>query len=329
MNIKIKYLNYILCIWLLLPGLSCQKNDKKQTKQLPKIEVVRLDSLLNSQTNVPAITNLLLAHHQGSFTYFGIDSSTAATFAQQYLQICSNPGFQDFYKQSKATIKTDSLLQAMQEAFAGIRAIDSSFKIPTVYLAFTGFTGSDMLLTNNSLVIGTDYFAGRKASYRPQLYDYQLYKYELPFVVPQLVSRIAQRYASNTIIDKTLLADMLYYGKCFAFAKKVLPTVADSLLLTIPAAQIEKTNQEAALVWAHFVENKLLYNSSDFVKAKYLEERPNTAEISTDCPGMVGRWLGLKIVASYIKSQKTENILALMAEPDAKKIFNNSNFRVE
>ena len=79
------------------------------------------------------------------------------------------------------------------------------------------------------------------------------------------------------------------------------------------------------LIYGFFLQNELLFNESNIVKQKYISERPNTFEISQSIPGRVGRWLGLKIVDSFMKNQDY-SLEELLIEKDYKKIFYNSNY---
>ena len=71
------------------------------------------------------------------------------------------------------------------------------------------------------------------------------------------------------------------------------------------------------------IQNKLeylLFEESNIIKQKYLSERPSTFEISQSVPGRVGRWLGWKIVSSFMSSS-TYTLEELLKEDDYKNIF--------
>ena len=63
----------------------------------------------------------------------------------------------------------------------------------------------------------------------------------------------------------------------------------------------------------------------NIIKQKYLSERPSTFEISQSIPGRGGRWLGWKIVSSFMSSS-TYTLEELLKEDDYKNIFYNSNY---
>ena len=55
-----------------------------------------------------------------------------------------------------------------------------------------------------------------------------------------------------------------------------------------------------------------MYESSHFIKNKYVNERPNVTEIGNECPGRIGQWLGWKIVNAYMKNNPEVTLQELM-----------------
>lgn len=124
-----------------------------------------------------------------------------------------------------------------------------------------------------------------------------------------------------------MLADMIFYGKAYYFASQILPDAPDSILIGYESTSIKDVNENQQIVWAHFVENELLYETSHFVKKKYLEERPKTLEIGNKAPGRIGVWLGWEIVKQYMRNHPEERLPDLMETKDAQQIFMKSRYK--
>ncbi|MDH3710460.1 MAG: gliding motility lipoprotein GldB, partial [Cyclobacteriaceae bacterium] len=77
----------------------------------------------------------------------------------------------------------------------------------------------------------------------------------------------------------------------------------------------------------HFVEKKLLYETSHFTKKKYMDERPTTVEIGNKCPGRIGEWLGWQIVMKYMKENPQISLDQLMESEDVQGIFTQSRYK--
>jgi hypothetical protein len=125
-----------------------------------------------------------------------------------------------------------------------------------------------------------------------------------------------------------MLANMIYYGKAHYFLERVMPNLPDSLNIMYTEKELKNAKENLPTIWGHFVERKLLYETSHKALENYTGEAPATNEISNECPGRIGRWLGWEIVRKYM-SKNTMTLKQLMAEPNAEKIFKTSGYRPE
>jgi hypothetical protein len=127
--------------------------------------------------------------------------------------------------------------------------------------------------------------------------------------------------------DKTVLADMIAYGKSFYFAKHMLPCVPDSVFIWYTPQEINGSVKNQDLIWARFIESQVLFATSHTVKKDYLGERPITVQVGEKCPGRIGQWMGWQIVKKYMKSHSEISLQQLMATGDAQALFNQSGYR--
>jgi hypothetical protein len=328
---KLTLLSFVILIFNLF---SC-KNEKNETDiDLTKITIntpiIRLDSALMHLKSKEEVLKFLNDNENICSQYFDVPIQDFPAFSEKLFSFVSNPALANFYSKSINTpngISTDSLYNALNQAFKHIKFYYPTLKAPKIYTMFSGFSGKDLMVSDTAIVIGLDYFVGKNATYRPQLYDYQLVKYEKNYIVPSILNHFATKYSKTNLNDKTLLAEMVFYGKCYAFTKTMIPDAPDSLIIDYTGKQLEDTEVSQELVWGHFIDQKLLYENSPFKKAKYLEEKPSVPEISPDCPGMIGRWLGWKIVKKFIANNSEVSIQQLMADENAQLIFEKSKYK--
>lgn len=232
----------------------------------------------------------------------------------------------------KRVFGDESKLKAeFTEAFKNLKYHYPDIKIPKIKTVISGFDGeeSDMLVSDSLIVIGLDYFLGRDAKYRPDMYDYMLLKYNPENIVPSIMmlygidGRI-NRFDSK---DQTALAEMIAYGKSFYFAKQMMPCTPDSVFIWYSSKEIKGASENQDLIWARFIEDKLLYSTSHMLNQKYLRERPKTVEVGPECPGRIGQWVGWQIVKSYMKSHPDKKLTELMGNQNADRIFKESKYR--
>jgi gliding motility-associated lipoprotein GldB len=213
----------------------------------------------------------------------------------------------------------------LENAFKAIKYNFPEFQIPKVYTFVSGFN-SDLIVTEELIVIGLDYFLPATHTFQPDQPRYLADRFEAAYIVPMLVSVISSRFNSTNPADKTLLAEMIYYGKSYYFTKAILPCTSDQYIIGYTPDQIVESFDNEEYIWAHFIENELLYETNPFELRKYVGEAPFTDEISTKAPGRIGRWLGWNIVEDYMMNNEA-SLSDLMGEDNAEKIFRQSGYR--
>ncbi|MBC7891414.1 MAG: gliding motility protein [Sphingobacteriaceae bacterium] len=257
-------------------------------------------------------------------TDFGSNADLAATLAS----LTQNPGLRQFYEESKTPLADLSDIQnAFGKAFQNLKNTYPDFNAPRVVTLFTGFTGPDLYVSDSLIVIGLDYFLGPKARYRPQLENYRLRKYQRDYLVPQVLLLLSGKYNETNPQDQTLLAEMVHFGKSFEFVKNILPSTSDSLIIAYTGPQLAANDGAQDLIWAHVVEEKLLYETSPERKSRYIGERPVTVEIGPKCPGRIGQWLGWKIVRKYRETHPDVTFQEVLKLTDARQILQESGYR--
>lgn len=184
-----------------------------------------------------------------------------------------------------------------------------------------------MYVSDSLVVIGLDYYLGENSVYRPQGYpEYILERYQKDYIVPAIILLLSDKYLVEDTSDRTMLADMVYYGKKYFFTKSILPCTPDSFVVWYSPEQLVDVNANSDIIWANFIENELLFETNNFLKMKFMEERPVTVEIGPKCPGRIGAWVGWEIVQHY--ANRTGNSVAdIMSEPSAQKIFQESKYK--
>jgi hypothetical protein len=220
------------------------------------------------------------------------------------------------------------LRKSFEEAFAHIQYYYPDFTPPKVKTLISGLD-TDLLVSDTLILVSLDFYLGAGAKYRPKTYDYLLRKYDPDDIVPSclLMFGISDQFNKTSLQDKTVLADMIAYGKSFYFAKHMMPCLPDSTLIWYTPAEINGSRAHEDLIWARFIESKVLYETSYVVKKDYLGERPITVQVGEKCPGRIGQWVGWRIVSSYMKSHAEKTLPQLMATEDAQQLFKESRYR--
>jgi len=241
--------------------------------------------------------------------------------------IHNNSDTQAFYEDTKKSFgNLSDLKNQLETAFKHIKYYYPEFKEPQIITTFTALD-LELVVSNDMIVIPLETFLGPKAKYRPQYPQYLLQRFDKPYIVPSILTILSKKYNSIDPNDHTLLSDMVYYGKSYEFTRAILPDVADSLVIAYPDSNMTKIWNSQDLVWGHFIDNKLLYETNDRTKEKYLGDRPKVFEIGNDCPGRIGQWLGWRIVSRYRTENPSISLIDLMKNSNAQDIFVKSKYK--
>ncbi len=322
MQIRVALLGLFCGLWL----CSCSKPDD--------VSVVRLDQQLFAARSADDIRAFLNQHPAVAQLYFNANQTGNDTaVVRELTDRVNNPALQDFNKQLQAEYGDFSELRTqLAGAFANIKKDFPDFKAPRVETIATGFMGPDLIVNDSLVIIGIDYFAGPKSKYRPVGPSYPQYilrRYQPEYIVPAVIFAISDRYNATNRTDQTLLADMIYYGKGYVFTRTMLPdekVTPDSLIIGYTDKQLTETFNAQDIVWGHFIDERLLYQTSPAIKQRYMNERPFTAEIGRSAPGAIGRWVGWRIVSTYY-DKRSVGIRELMQNADARQIFEQSGYK--
>lgn len=333
----------LLVVISILLFASCKERAKTESASISpiKVSIQRLEPELFACQSQAEILSFLNKRKSIAQAYFQVQTTDFPKLSEQLWAILSNPDLKAFYEQSTQPAffqNVTNLESDFSELFTHLRAYDSTFRVPKVYTIFTGFMSGafkgfmydqmDGLYVSDSIVvIGLDFFMGKKARFRPQVYDYQLRRYQKEYIVPTSALVYSYNYNETDLRNKTLLSDMVFAGKGLEFSKQMMPSKDDSLFIHYTGQQLTETTQAQDLVWAHLIDEQLLYKTDQFVKGKYMADAPSTPTVGPRCPGSIGRWVGWQMVRKYQENKPESTLKQLMAVADTQKLLEASKYR--
>ncbi|MEO6281782.1 MAG: gliding motility protein [Dyadobacter sp.] len=325
---------FVLIFFITTISWSC-KTDKKQEADTSSMQfnivAENLDQELFACKSVAEIQNFLDKHAYLTKVYFTNAPVEPSQLAGHLFNILQNNAFQTFKNQLDTLIgdRQTGIIDSLTKAFKQIKYHYPAFNAPKVQFMITGFTGDDLYISDSLIIIGLDYFGGPEAQFRPNVFDYQLRRYQKEYIVPSIVFFESNRFNRMGAGDQTLLADMIGYGKGYEFVKTVMPSTPDSLIFGYSEANLKRTNVSQHAIWAYFIAGKLLYEKSDLKKKKYIDERPFTTEIGEKVPGAIARWVGWRIVDRFMAENPDVTLPQLMEIDNAARILQESGYKGE
>lgn len=323
-----------ITLFSVLAIISC--NRSKDTCELPEtylkipvdLEIVRMEDLYFEN-----LTREKLLYNQEKYPEFSAAMFDNMGFQNQdqmvdeLIKIHGDSGMQDLYQEVKVHFDNiENIEKSLENAFRGIKHHYPDFKIPQVYTFVTGF-GSDLIINEDIIVIGLDYFLPEDHPFQPaDLPYYILKRYNEQHLVPTIVTALSSQFNHIDVEDRTLLAEMVFYGKAYHFTKTILPCTPDEYIIGYETKEILGSYANEEMIWGHFIENELLYETNPFEIRRYTGEAPFTDVISPDAPGRIGRWLGWNIVDDYLINNNL-SLQELMEQDNAREIFRKSGYK--
>lgn len=330
------FIKLIVLLFVFVLLIGCEK-DKEECAFVPDVkasvefEFTQLEDSIASIKSKEELVKFFTRHHvMRDYLFLRQQNYPGdSVFINTMYERFTHPGFDTLLIETKKIFgHLSDLKSQFQEAFNNIKYYYPDFTPPKIQTVISGLE-TDLVITDSLIIVGLDYYLGTKGKYRPRLYDYLLTRYEPEDIVPSclLIFGISERFNKTNLEDKTVVADMITYGKSFYFAKHMLPCVPDSTFIWYSKEEMEGARQNENLIWARLIEDEVIFSNSHVTKQKFLGERPKTLEVGEKCPGRIAQWVGWQIVEKYMEAHPDVTLPQLMQMNDAQKIFKESRYK--
>ncbi|MGV3541372.1 MAG: gliding motility lipoprotein GldB [Rufibacter sp.] len=325
-----KYVYLLFTLWLLA---SCQEQQTCQIadeiENIPvNVEIKRLEKQFFQVKSLPEMQEFLKQNPFFADKFLQQkDYPSPDILAQTLLRLATDTSIHKLVRESETTFgDMKDVEHDLENAFKHVKHYYPKFHVPQVQTFITGLS-RDLYVGDSLMVLGLDFFIGRKASYRPQAPQYILERYEKPYMVPTAMLLVSNKFNKTDFLSGAMLDEMIDFGKSYYFVEKMMPCAPDSLIIGYTGQELANVQYNEGKIWAHFIEKSLLYETGQFIIRKYIGERPNVPEISARCPGRIGTWVGWQIVRKYMENNPDVTLQQLMEEKNSRKILEASKYK--
>ena len=316
-----------LFFFLVLFGCSSNECYYSQNKPLQNITVENITEDISTIKKVNDFGDFLSENKKTLYPFYEIeDTSFLLDKAANAFSLIDNLYFDSL--SYDVSLEFDNLQRVFYQFDKSIEKLNKeSNRIfnPKITVLTSGFF-NDVVVNGENIVIGLDYFLPTTNKYKPRdLPSYILNRYSPENINATSLSTYLSQFNLVNESDLTLINEMISFGKLYYVVSKLLPCTEERIVLGYSNEEYNLIQNNEAFIYSYFLQNEILFEESNIIKQKYLSERPSTFEISQSVPGRVGRWLGWKIVSSFMSSS-TYTLEELLKEDDYKNIFYNSNY---
>ena len=201
-----------------------------------------------------------------------------------------------------------------------------AFKNPTIVTLINKGDFQDRVIYADSLLfISLNFYLG--SNYYSNLPNYISERMKISHISNDIAYKISEKFVNN-LEDRTLLSNMITYGKILYINKLINTSEEDWIVFNTTKEKLVWAIENEFEIWSYFVEKELFYDTNLELRSRFMSPAPYSKfnlDIDKKSPGGIGRWLGFKIVNSYMNNnQITVNQLL---DIDHYTIFKNSKYK--
>lgn len=224
----------------------------------------------------------------------------------------------------------DQALNELNKLFKYRDYYQPNAHLPKVYTLTTDVDFAHRIIfTDSLLLIGLDNYLGANHRFYQAFPDYISSNLKKEYLVADVAEAIAQSWVPHTE-NRYFLSQMIHEGKILYIKSLLIPELADAALLQYSEEQMEWAQLNEAQIWRYFVEEELLYSSDKNLAFRFIFPAPFSKfqlEIDAESPGRLGRYIGYKMVKSYV--EKTQCTLDELLAVEAIELLKKSNYKPE
>ena len=212
--------------------------------------------------------------------------------------------------------------------FQHLKYYDKAFNTPRVIALTNDVAYRDKTIVNDSLVlIALDNYLGSSHEFYQNIPMYISANMKKDKIVSDVANGYGLKYMFQTN-RKTLLDEMIYYGKLLYFKDVMIPFKTDAEKIGYSDAQITWAEANESQIWSYFIEKELLYSTDPKLPNRFIADAPFSKfylELDNESPGRLGQYIGWQIVKAYANTTG-ESILKIM-QTESEVIFSKSKFK--
>lgn len=256
----------------------------------------------------------------------GYDSAMVRAFSRQDVLIKLSDTVTQKYPQTGQKWQID-----LEKAFRYAKHYLPQVRTPRVVTYMSEMSLGDLTYdqdTSTILGIGLDFFLGADfIGYDPKIFPQYIRR---SMNKQHLVAWALDAWLNNLLGENTedkMIDQMIYHGKLLYMKRRLIPFEPDSIQLGFSPKQLQWLTANERLIWQHYLDEELLYESKPARIAKHIGPSPNAPGMPPEAPGGNAKWMGLQIVEQYMKRYPLTTWDQLINNKNAQKILNDSKYK--
>ena len=315
--------NYFVLFLFAFLITSCDKKTKveKEVEEIP----VKMNLFRFEQAFFDAKPSDLLQVKEAFPDFFPIETPD-----EVWIEKMQNPQWRELYAEVEKKYRDFNSKQTdIEDVFKHIKYYFPTVQTPKIYTVIGEMDyNNKVIYANDKILIALELFLGNKHKFYVDFPEYIRQNFEERQMMPEVASSFAIGILPAPS-NKTLLSEMIYYGKELYIKDLLLnDNFTDAEKIGYTPEQIAWSNENEAFIWSYFIEKQLLYSSDSKLPNRFVNVAPFSKfylEIDNESPGKIGRWIGWQIVRSFMENNEVD--VKNMIKMDADELFKKSKYK--
>lgn len=314
--------NYLLLTLVGLLIISCNSKSKveQEIEKIPiDVEIIRFDKAFAKATpnDLPQLKK--------EYPSFFPEQYNDSIWIDKITDTLQNQLEEEVFK---VFPDNSSLTDVLVPLFQHIKYYFPKFKTPAVVAATSDVDyRNKVILADSLLIIAVDNYLGSEHEFYKGIERYIAKGMKPSQVGPDVAAAYSKHYIKPPK-QRRFLEQIVYYGKQLYLKDLWLPAVSKAEKIGYTGEEYEWAEENEEYMWRYFIEKELLYSTDPKLAARFVNPAPFSKfylEIDNESPGMLGRYLGWKIVNAYMNNTDTSVQQLMVTKAD--EIFKNSKYK--
>jgi gliding motility-associated lipoprotein GldB len=219
--------------------------------------------------------------------------------------------------------------QDLEALFQHIKYYFPEFKVPHVITLTSEVDYNNrVILADTLLLVGLDNYLGPEHRFYTDIQDYIAAGLDKKFMVSDVADNFAKKVVPK-LNDRTLLSEMIYYGKILYLKDQLITSAPDAIIMGYSQEQLEWALANEEPIWRNFIEQEHLYSTDRELQLRFIHPAPfskfGLELIDNESPGRIGQYIGWQIVSAFMN--KNEITVQQLLKIPAEEIFKKSSFK--
>lgn len=315
----------VLVVAIFFLNLSDSGKSNKTSDLGFSLKLNRFDSTFfnikpeNLEDKLPALREEYPAFFMGTSDQFWVNQKQDELQKKLYVEVKRELDFN--------VIERD--IESLLQHYYGFYPNRPRFEL-TTYISNLDFYNPILIQDSlQQIFLASDDYLGPKHPAYAQIDEYLAFYRDKRFIQSEVAENLAMAAAKVDNEDLSLLNQMIWWGKIMYAKKQWMPEAEEYMIMRYSKDKWQFCQETELDIWVYFVKENLLFDTKEDTKRRFIYLSPFSkfyTEFDSKSPGMIGQWVGLKIIESYMKNNDI-SLQELMRNTDHKAIFNTSKYR--